>query len=377
MGSCQSVEAPPSVALSHEVLDALVQFRDGDSEGGVALSELRILVRTLIQDDIVGGAIREELVSLELEAEAHSRSCKAPLGELREQRRIEAEQQEEEARLAAEAEAALERELKAAMEAKEAEEAEEAEAKAKELERIEELKQKQEEAARKLEELRKTPPPVSVLEVFKAPGGALMRSLTKWQSRTFVVEAGVLYYYESSNLVEGRIEYPYGKNIKGYLSMRNAFVFTDFEDMDPGEIIIRKLSAEQVREHEIRRARSSTGGSLADSSKLSNDDAYAYSRAGMEQDDIIIKPALAYHKMDVVRQLQEHIEFADNNNVGTPLPEENERTLPLTNKKGLAVLKTSRFGLTRNRAKTKDDEETKVDVLDSSSGNASSPAAQA
>ena len=187
----------------------------------------------------------------------------------------------------------------------------------------------------------------------------------------------MLYYYESSNLVEGRIEYPYGKNIKGYLSMRNAFVFTDFEDMDPGEIIIRKLSAEQVREQQIRRARSSTGGSLADSSKLSNDDAYAYSRAGMEQDDIIIKPALAYHKMDVVRQLQEHIEFADNNNVGTPLPEENERTLPLTNKKGLAALKTSRFGLTRNRAKTKDDEETKVDVLDSSSGNASSPAAQA
>ena len=46
-----------------------------------------------------GRAIREELVSLELEAEAHSRSCKAPLGELREQRRIEAEQQEEEARL--------------------------------------------------------------------------------------------------------------------------------------------------------------------------------------------------------------------------------------------------------------------------------------
>ena len=375
MGSCQSVEAPPSVALPHEVLDTLVQFRDGDSEGGVALSELRILVRTLIQDDIVGGAIREELVSLELEAEAHSRSCKAPLGELREQRRIEAEQQEEEARLAAEAEAALERELKAAMEAKEAEEAE---AKAKELERVEELKQKQEEAARKLEELRKTPPPVSVLEVFKAPGGALMRSLTKWQSRTFVVEAGVLYYYESSNLVKGRIEYPYGKNIKGYLSMRNAFVFTDFEDMDPEEIIIRKLSAEQTREHEIRRARSSTGGSLADSSKLSNDDAYSYySRAGMEQDDIIIKPALSYHKMDVVRQLQEHIEFADNNNVGTPLPEENERTLPLTNKKGLAALKTSRFGLTRNRAKTKDDEETKVDVLVSSSGNASSPAAQA
>ena len=100
-------------------------------------------------------------------------------------------------------------------------------------------------------------------------------------------------------------------------------------------------------------------------------------RAGMEQDDIIIKAALSNHKMDVVRQLQEHIEFADNNNVGTPLPEENERTLPLTNKKGLAVLKTSRFGLTRNRAKTMDGEETKVDVLVPSSGNASSPAAQA
>lgn len=342
MGACQSAEPQP-VGLPDEVMRVVANYKSGEGTAREELSTLRTLLRALIEDDVVGDAIREELAIVDQECEIFSESCRVPLQVLNEQSRIDSKRLEKEAREAAELEAAIKRDIEAALAEAAARAEEEKKVREEELRqkqeeeeraRMEELRREQEEAARRLEVLRRTPPPVSVLEVYKASGNRILRSLKKWQSRTIVLEAGILYYYESSNLVDGRITYPYGKNIKGYLSMRNVLIYTDFEDMDPQEIIIRKLSESEAHDHHhSRKSRGTEFSCIADEDTV----------AGMREYDIVIKPHLESTKMDVVGDLEKHINFAMYNHVRTPKPENNERIAPLQNVSGLASLTRGRY----------------------------------
>ncbi len=298
MGQCTSGQGSPIPAAG--LPDALKEMI---SRG----EDVREVVATLLAEDEFGRVIREQLAAEEEEAEMAAEGCRGQLEALSVRRRADAEKQMEQERLAIEEEAALQTRLDEERLALE-KEVEEAAAK----ERLAELERQKEECRRRCEELKRTPPPLAVLEVYKAPGSKLTRRFTKWQNRTLVLEAGLMYYYQRSHVVNGKIEPPYGVNIKGYLSLRNVHLYTDFEDMDPEVIILRKLGDEETDLQE---------------SKLENDSDEAV--AGERDGDVVIKSHIETSKMDVVHQIEEHIKFAQNNDVRTHEAGDRERTKPL------------------------------------------------
>lgn len=222
----------------------------------------------------------------------------------------EQERRDEEEKKLREEEMKLERELEGCQRALKATE------EAKEREALLENEKKVNEEMKKLANM---PPPVVVSQIMKKPGSSTMNLLVGWQRRVFVIEKGIVYFYESLCLDENkRRVYPYGNNIKGYFSLRGVKLFTDLDDMKPNDIVLRKYYDE---DKEIVLEKDSGGNKT-------------HVKVGFGPSDITLQTIYIEKKMELVAEFRVHIKYANDNDIKTPPPGDDERTLPLVKNGG-------------------------------------------
>ena len=181
------------------------------------------------------------------------------------------------------------------------------------------LAEKEEKMRQEAEALAARPPPLVVTMIYKKPGDKWMQKLVSWQKRTVVVDKGIFYYYGDSVLDDdGGFIAPYGKNIKGYFSMRGAKIYTDYDNQDPKDIIIRKKYTDEPESKREAEEIGNTGEMTI----------------GSAPSDIALQVCFVEKKLDVIADFQAHVDYATRMNIGTPMAENDERTKPLLKKVG-------------------------------------------